>query len=501
MALRLDMEKSRRIMVLAAPIMIAMLTQTFLNIVDTIFVGKLDSSYSIPGQAALGFSMPILWGIGGFLAALGVGTQSMTARREGAGRMHDAGAVLVNSLLLAVVSSIVMTFVGWWIIPDLFGYLTRNEAVLALGVPYAQVRVLGVLSMVATTSYKGFYDGLGQTRVHMFACLWMNAVNVLLNYVLIYGMGPIPAMYVTGAAVASVISTYVGLAYMLFWSMRKDMVSQFRYYRVSNLSLRTSWEIARLSLPGGAAQVFVMSGVLLFLKVVGIIDERHLAELLTQTHYFADETSRAIQYGVIHATEMPARLVATDLGYTLLRSRPPVYMTAAKLVIDLLTVSFVTCIAFGQATATLVSQAMGQGEHRLAESFGWESVKLGMYIFGVVSLGIMLVPEIFLDVLSDDPLVIQTAVPGLRVMAGNLIFIAMSLILIQALFGAGDTKFVMWAEMILHGICLAPLAWLFAIHLEYGFMGVWFSATVYIAALAAVMAWRFWEGSWKRIEV
>jgi Na+-driven multidrug efflux pump len=86
-------------------------------------------------------------------------------------------------------------------------------------------------------------------------------------------------------------------------------------------------------------------------------------------------------------------------------------------------------------------------------------------------------------------------------MASLEMFIAMALILIQALFGAGNTKFVMVAELILHGICLVPLAYLFSVVLELGFMGVWLSAAVYVVALGVVMAWKFWEGGWKDIEV
>src|SRR5690606_22497320 len=114
---------------------------------------------------------------------------------------------------------------------------------------------------------------------------------------------------------------------------------------------------------------------------------------------------------------------------------------------------------------------------------------------------IILQPAFFLDLLPDDPQVINAAIPGLRIMAALEIFIAMALILTQALFGAGNTRFVMWIELILHGLCLAPLTYLFGVVLDFGFLGVWLSATIYVMALAVAMAWKFWEGSWKEIEV
>jgi Na+-driven multidrug efflux pump len=484
--------------------MIAMLTQTFINVVDTIFVGKLDPSFSIPGQAALGFSLPIFWSIGGFLAAIGVGTQAMTARRYGADKLEEAGTVLANGLAVTVMSTIVFTAAGWYAIPYFFGFLTSNDAVLALGIPYAQVRVLGVLAMVGTTAYKGFFDGLGETRVHMYACIVMNAFNIVLNYTLIFGVGPFPKLNVTGAAVASVISTFIGLGFMIAWSLRKEFKNRFKFYRLANLRPRFMWDLTKLSLPSGAAQIFVMAGVLMFLKIIAMLDEQAIRGVLEGTSFYGGEVTRnaaSLHTAITHTREFTGRILTVDWANTVMWSRPPVYTTAAKLIIDLLSIGFVTCIAFGQATATLVSQSMGNDQYDEAEQYGWDSVKLGMYFFGAIGLTVVLFPEFFLDLLSDDPIVIEAAVPGLRIMASLEMFVAMALILTQALFGAGDTKFVMWAELALHGFCLVPLAYLFSVVIDLGYVGVWLSATVYVVGLGAIMAWKFWDGGWKDIQV
>lgn len=501
MTFGIDTARGKRIVTLAGPIVIAMFTQTFINVVDTIFVGKLEPSYSIPGQSALGFSLPILWSIGGFLAAVGVGTQAMTARRFGAGDMHGAGSVLANSAVVAVLSSIVFTVVGWTLVPIFFKFLTSNESVIVLGVPYARLRILGVLAMVTTTGYKGFFDGIGRTRVHMYAALIMNAANIVLNYVFIFGAGPIPPYYVTGAAIASLASTYVGLGVMVIWSLRHKYRSPFQYYHLANLRPRMMWEIIKLSAPSGAAQVFVMAGVLLFLKIVGLLDERAVTDALSSAPFYASEGVVAVQSALATLPGLEGAHLAMDWGYATLVARPPIYTTAAKLIIDLLSIGFVTCIAFGTATATLVSQSMGEGRLELAEAYGWDSVKLGMYVFGSLGVVVILAPEFFLDLLSDDASVIAAAVPGLRIMASLEILIATALILTQALFGAGDTKFVMYTELFLHGFCLAPLAWFFGLYLDLGFVGVWLSATAYTVALASIMAWKFYGGGWKRIEV
>lgn len=503
MALGVNLSRAKQILVLATPIIIAMLTQTSINIVDTIFVGKLEPSLSIPGQAALGFSLPLLWAFGGSLAAIGIGTQVMTARRFGAKKLDEAGQIMTNSAIVATLSAIVMSVVAWFVLPSAFGFLTGNEAVIDVGIPYAKLRILGIVSLVVTTAFKGFFDGIGNTRVHMYAALVMDAANIILNYIFIFGMGPIPAMNVTGAGIASLISTYIGLFMVIAWTFL-PAYKAFKIYSLKKINGKTMWELVKLSFPSGMAQIFIMSGVLMFLKIIAFLDDDSIRVALSPLSYYSNEAfspAFALQQGLRTTDGLGNSMLLRDWGSVMMWSRPPLYTTAAKLIIDLLSLGFVTCIAFGTATATLVSQSLGKKNFKAAYDFGWDSVKLGMYFYGALGVVVILSPEAFLDLLSDDPEVINAAVPGLRIMASMEMLIAMALVLTQALFGAGATRFVMIVEFLLHGLCLAPMAYLFAIVLDLGFLGVWLSATLYVFLLAVVMAIKFWGTSWTEIEV
>jgi Na+-driven multidrug efflux pump len=79
--------------------------------------------------------------------------------------------------------------------------------------------------------------------------------------------------------------------------------------------------------------------------------------------------------------------------------------------------------------------------------------------------------------------------------------IILAFVFTQALFGAGNTVFVMWVEMSLHVLCLIPVSYLLAITFEIGFMGVWIAAAAYIVGLVVIMGWKFWEGKWKSIKL
>lgn len=504
MNLGINPRRGRRIFGLAAPIIIAMVTQTFINVVDTIYIGKLDPAFSIPGQAALGFALPVYWSIGGFLAAISVGTQATTARRYGADDAQGAGATLTNALSVGVLSAITFTAIGWLWVPVIFPLLTSNVSVQELGIPYTRIRLLATLPMVCTFAFKGFFDGLGKTKVHMWASLIMNAVNIVLNYIFIFGLGPIPPMYVTGAAIASATSTAVGMLAMVGWSLHGDFRETYAYYKLSKIQPKEMWKLVKLSAPSGAAEIFMMSGGLLFLAIVALLDEEAVTGALAATATYAGSTGQmfaTIQHQLVSLENWAGGVLVGDWAPTLVNSRPPIFTTGAKLIIDLLSISFVTCIGFGQATATLVSQQMGKGQYKEAERYGWDSVKLGMYLFGALGLVVVFFPHMFLEFLSDDPLVIEMAAPGLRIMGSLEAFVAAALILVQAHFGAGNTKFVMYTEAIVHIVCLVPLAYFFSFTMELGFLGVWCAGATYIGVLAGVLAWKFWEGKWKEIKV
>lgn len=128
-------------------------------------------------------------------------------------------------------------------------------------------------------------------------------------------------------------------------------------------------------------------------------------------------------------------------------------------------------------------------------------MRLGLVIFGVVGLlEAVFAPEL-LAFVSNSQLVRDAALMPMRVMGICTPLIAVGMILTQALFGAGNTKFVMVVELILHFTCLVPLAWLFGITLEYGLIGVWGAGVVYVVLLAAIMIWKFRSGDWKRIHL
>ncbi len=457
----LDRRKARRILGLAGPVILAMLTQTGVNVVDTMFIGRLPPEVASDGQFALTPSLMFLWAVGGFLSAISVGTQATTARRYGEERFEEAGAVLPNATSVALLGGAVGAVVGWFTLPWAFGLLSDNPNVIALGTGYSRWRFLGIASMAATAAYKAFYDGVGQTHLHLVAAVAMNVINLALCWVFIFGHLGAPAMGVEGAGLAACVSTWIGFAVMIAFTLRKADLAQFRFYRPGVLSFTTVKQLLRLSVPGGIATAVVMFGFLLFTKVVGRID------------------AVAMAHGAAHSYNG----------------------AATTIIIEVLSATFVSCMAFGTSTATLVGQSMGQGDPDLAEKYAWTSVKLGAMIFGAIGAFMFAFPRGVLGVFSHEPAVIEAGAVPMRIMATMGPVVAVAMILTQALFGAGETRYVMIVEVSLHFLCLVPLAWLFGMVLGLGLPGVWTAVAVYAVALAALMALKFTRGGWKKLTV
>jgi MATE family multidrug resistance protein len=459
---KLELPLVRRVVRLGSWVIFAMLTQFFVNYFDTLMVGYLEGPIATASQAALGLGMPVFWAVGGFFAAIGVGTQAITARRYAEKQDEKAGQVLFNSLSAGIVFAIVGSTLGYFLTEPMLALLAEaSPEQRALGTTYTQIRMIGIGGMVITFSYKAFFDGLGRTYIHLYAAVAMNVFNIILNYLFIYGNDAlgIPRLELAGAGIASCISTYLGMFIMIAASVRPANLKRFKFYKLSHLDFGIIGRISQLMVPSGMATVILMTGFALFMKFVGDIDAQ-----------VGDGTNT--------------------------------YSAATKAIMDTTALCFMPLIAFGTATATCVSQSLGAGKPNLAARYGWESVRLGVFAMFIAAAVFLAIPEQIIGVLAPrDPAVAQAGALSLRLVTVALAPMAVGLILGQALFGAGANVFVAVAELIMHFGIFVPLAWLLGPTLGYGMEGAWIAAAVYATVLGTVMGIKFASPGWRKIKL
>ncbi len=460
----------RVVLRLATPTVLAMLAQSAVNEVDILFLSRLPCPESSNAQAALLPCLILLWMFGGSLSAISVGTQAIAARRYAEGKQHEAGAVLVNSLTFSLVAGVLFTMLGYALLPHILELLIKVPSVRASAEAYLNWRLLGIASKAMTFSLKAFFDGIGRTHVHMIASLVMNVLNVVLCVMLIFGRWGAPRMGIAGAGLAGFISTWVGLATMIGWVVLPRYRKGFEPFALRRLSRSLSWSVLRLSIPSAVATVAVMSGFAMFSMIVSHLD--------------------SVSQAAIVSPDCPGS------------HGEAVNSAATTLIVGILKLTFTACLAFGTSTATLVSQSLGESRPDRAEHFGWTSVRLGLLLFGIVGLceGLIFTKPL-LQLVTRSESVLEAALLPMRMMGLATPLIATGMILTQALFGAGNTRFVMIAELVLHFFCLVPLAWLLGITVNLGLIGIWSAALVYVVLLSAVMVIKFRSGDWKAIRI
>jgi putative MATE family efflux protein len=451
-----------RIAILAAPTVVAMVTQTFINQADHIMVGWLPPEEAVPGQAALFPCIALLWMVGGALSALlSVGTQALTARRIGEGKPEEAGQVLSNSLAIAVLLAPLASAVAWVAAPAMLGLINKDPAVVGLGTPFLRWRYVQVLGMVITNgAFKPFFDGMGKTWVHMVAAIVMNVINLALNYALIFGHWGMPRLGVEGSGLASCVSSYVGMLVVAWYSMPSEMRQRYRFYRVSNVRWSTMRQILGLSWPTAMATVLTMTGFLLFGWIVGRIDRAA-----------GNET--------------------------------PLYSAATAGIISVLQLVFISCSGSAPATAPGGGQTMGAKRFDRAERSVWEAAKIGFLFFLLVPglLTFLYAHPILSFWCHASPQVADAGAPILRVLGVLEPVMCLALVFTYALYGAGNPRFVLVVEAILHFGCLVPLAYVLGVVLDWGMWGVWTAMITYVLLLAGIMAVKFSQGSWKAIKI
>lgn len=461
----------KTILRLALPTVGAMMSQSLVNEIDIVFFGRLGCPDSANAQAALMPFLIVLWLFGGSLSAISVGTQALVARRFAEKRDADAGAVMLNSFAFSLVAGIAFTVLGYLAMDPILTQLIKVDGARKAANGYMHFRLLGVTSMAATASFKSFFDGLGKTHVHFVSAIVMNVINIGACLLFIFGnetLG-IKPMGMAGAGLGAVLSTWIGLGIMVAYAVSASYRSRFRPFDLSRLSKDLLGQILKLSIPSGIATIAVMTGFALFVGIASWLDK-------------------------LHPLGKAAALCPGG-------DASPINSAATTVIIGVLKLTITACLAFGTATATLVSQSLGEKDPTKAERFGWSSVRLALVIFGTVGALQAIFAEPILHFVSHDQAVVTAGLVPMRIMGICTPGIAVGMILTQALFGAGNTRFVMVIELLLHFGVLVPLAWLLGIKLELGLVGQWAAAVTYIMLLAIVMAVKFRLGGWKKIKL
>lgn len=435
-------ERLKTILKLAVPIILGMVSQNLLNLVDTAFVGRLGDA----SLAAVGMGGFANWLLLSFLLGLGSGVQATASRRLGEGKPEQTATGLNAALVVALALGLPVALLGYWLAPEIFSLLNDDPKVVALGSGYLASRFVAAPFAAANTAFRGYWNGIHRSVNYLITLVVMHAVNIALDYGLIFGKLGLPQMGVEGAGWATTISMMVGTAFYLLLGWRQARPSGFLRGRAWISSLPT---IGRLSVPAGLQNLLFSAGFVVFFVLAGEVGTRTLA--------------------------------------------------ASNVLINLALVCVLPGLGLGLAGASLVGQALGAGDLQDARRWGWEVVRLGAAIMGGLGLVLALGSRSWLGLfIVDNPQTLELAVLPLIILGLGQVLDGVGVVLINILVGIGDTMAALKISVFCQWVLFLPLAWVFAVQLGYGILALWVGMVGYRILMAALASWRFSGTHWTR---
>lgn len=434
---------------LAVPVMIGMLTQTFINLFDVAMVGRLGVEAKT-ALAALGVGIITLWVFGGALNAISVGILSLVTRRFGEKSYEKAGEVLFVGTILALILGLTIGIIGYVISTPLFKILTSNTDVAFEGAKFIKYRFIGLLPFLIIMVYKAFFDAIGKTWVFMYVEIIMNIVNVILSYGLILGHLGFPKLGVEGAGISATVSSFVGALAIISYSFVYRYHS-FRIYKLFRINFKLMKEIFMISYPASIAAVLTSLGFEAFIVISGKIN------------------------------------VVTQAATTILT--------------QVASLTFLPLLGFGTASATMVGQSLGAGKPDDAEKYAYGSIKLGAILMVILAMIFIFFSKHVIGLFTETDQVISEGSKALIIFSLAMVFEAIGIISSQSLFGAGYTKYVMIVDITLHWLIFVPLSFILGVVVKLGIIGLWLSADIYVFLLSVFMLIGIKRGKWKNLKI
>lgn len=447
---RLSDVTQRRLLVIiasvAAPVVLAQISQTLMGLVDTMMVGRLGRE----SLAAVAVSTLLFSAVAMSIKSVDVAVQTFTARRVGQKRHSEVGAVLATAVAISLPVGAVLMVVGLLWPEVLMRMVSGDEQVRQLGAQYLVFRYLGILPLILYFQIKGMFDGIGWTRIGMIVGVGMNLLNVVLNWVLIFGRWGFPSMGVGGAALASTLSTLMAAAVILMIALRGPFRRRFQIFNRTNYHPELVKPFVSIAWPPAVQTLGIVFGFLIFYSILGEISVLAVA--------------------------------------------------AGNVVMRIAAVSFMPGVGVGAGVQTLVGQSLGRHDPEGARRTAWGGVALSILIMGVLGLFFIIVPVPIMKLFSNQPDLISAGVPILRLMGLVQVIDAVGLTLSGALRGAGATKAVMVVDVLSGFLLMPPLAWLFGIYFNGGLLGAWIGLLVWFTIYAVALTFLFLRTRWQELK-
>lgn len=436
----------RAIFLLAVPMILELIMESTFAVVDIYFVGKLGAS----AVATVGITETTLFILYSIAIGLSMAVTAIIARRIGEKKREAAAVSAVQSILLGLLLCLPFSIAGIFFSRDLLELMGADAWSLNEGYRYTQWMLGTNFVIMMLFVINAIFRGAGDAAIAM-RVLWIsNAFNIALDPLLIFGLGPVPALGIEGAAIASSIGRGIGVA-VQFWTLFRGG----KHIRVLKIHVRWVSEImlniVRTSLGGIGQMVIGMSSWIFLMRILADVGSEAVA-------------GATIALRIILFTLMPAW-------------------------------------GLSNAAATLVGQNLGAGKPDRAESAVWQIGIYNMIFLIGVSAAYFFFNKPMVGLFSDDPNVILVGAEWLRILSYSYFVYGWWMVSVQAFNGAGDTNTPTKINLVFFWLIQIPLSYWLAVTLDWQHSGVFWGVFFSETSVGLFTLWLFTRGKWKLAKV
>ena len=391
----------KRIWAVAFPIILGSMAQNLINFTDTAFLGRVGE-IALGGGALGGIFYLAVYMLG---LGFGQGEQIVVARRYGEDRPKEIGDIVNQSFLfligLSVVAFVILRY-GSILILNLG---VKSEAVHQATMAFLKYRSFGIFFAFVNVVFRSFYIGLGRTKIISYNTFLLAIVNIVFDYLLIFGKAGFPQMGIAGAALASVLAEIAAMIYFVVYTLYFVDVSEYHLFKKMKLQYERMIRILRVAIPTMIQQFVSLSVWFIFFLFVEKLGKSSLA--------------------------------------------------VSNIIRSIYVILMIPIWGYATASNTLVSYLIGQGESKQVMKLVY---KIALLSIGSVLIIVLLSFGFSKDVLSiytNDPTLIAMGIPVFKVVSVGACLLSLGFVFLSGVAGTGKTDISLYVELVVLVMYLA----------------------------------------------
>lgn len=436
----------RAIFLLAVPMILELMMESAFAIVDIYFVGKLGPS----AVATVGLTETYLFLLYSLAMGLATAVTAIVARRIGEKNKDAAGIAAMQSIFIGLLCSVPFAIAGIFFSKELLTLMGADAWSIEHGYRYTQWMLGGNAVIILLFVINAIFRGAGDAAIAM-RVLWIaNIINIVLDPIFIFGWGPVPAMGIEGAAIATNVGRAVGVAIQL-WTLFNGGKHIKAYLKQLYWDAGVAMNIVKTSLGGVGQMIVAMTSWIFLMRIL------------------ADVGSEAV--------------------------------AGATIAIRIMMLTMMPAWGLSNAAATLVGQNLGAGSPDRAESSVWKIGFINMIFLIGVAVVYFFYNQELMALFSEDARVIAIGAQWLKILSYSYFVYGWWMVSVQAFNGAGDTRTPTKINLVFFWLIQIPLSYLLAIHFDWQESGVFWAVFFSETSVGLFTLWLFTRGGWKKAVV